>query len=108
MVAVACSPLLSPLAGKESWTIADAAGDSTPGGMQRLLNNFQRNADAVRDDLRDYVGEHLGEPDGVLIVDETGFLKKGVKSPACNRSTRRPDLPAHSAVSSRVRPRRRT
>jgi hypothetical protein len=57
---------------------------------------------------RDYVGEHLGEPDGVLIVDETGFLKKASSPPASNGSARWPDLPAHSAVSSRVRPRRRT
>jgi SRSO17 transposase len=77
--------LLSPLAGKNSWTIAEAAGDTTPDGMQRLLNNFRWDADAVRDDLRDYVGEHLGEADGVLIVDETGFLKKGVKSAGVQR-----------------------
>jgi SRSO17 transposase len=77
--------LLSPLAGKNSWTIAEAAGDSTPDGMQRLLNNFQWDADEIRDDLRDYVAEHLGEPDGVLIVDETGFLKKGVKSAGVQR-----------------------
>jgi hypothetical protein len=70
--------LLSPLAGKNSWTIAEAAGDATPDGMQRLLNNFQWDADTVRDDLRDYVTEHLGEPDGVLIVDETGFLDAGI------------------------------
>jgi len=48
--------------------------------MQRLLNNFQWDADAVRDDLRDYAAEHLGESDSVLIVDETGLLKKCVKS----------------------------
>jgi SRSO17 transposase len=77
--------LLSPLAGKNSWTIAEAAGDATPDGMQRLLNNFQWDADAVRDDLRSYVTEHLGEPAGVLIVDETGFLKKGVKSAGVQR-----------------------
>jgi len=53
--------------------------------MQRLLNNFQWDADAVRNDLRDYVAEHLGEPDGVLIVDETGFLEKGVKSAGVQR-----------------------
>jgi hypothetical protein len=63
--------LLSPLAGKNGWTIAEAAGDATPDGMQRLLNDYQRDADAVRDDLRAHVGEHLGDADGVLIVDET-------------------------------------
>jgi hypothetical protein len=59
--------LLAPLAGKNSWTIAEAAGDPTPDGMQRLLNEYQWDADAVRDDLH-YVCEHLGHPDGVLIV----------------------------------------
>ncbi|GAA0556453.1 hypothetical protein GCM10010172_44230 [Paractinoplanes ferrugineus] len=72
--------LLSPLAGKNGGTIAEAAGDATPDGMQRLLNRTGWDADAVRDDLRDYVIEHLGDDNGVLIVDETGFLKKGVKS----------------------------
>src|SRR5688572_9135920 len=77
--------LLSPLAGKNGWTIAEAAGDATPDGMQRLLNRAGWDADAVRDDLRDYVTEHLGEDDGVLIVDETGFLKKGIKSAGVQR-----------------------
>jgi SRSO17 transposase len=77
--------LLSPLAGKNSWTIAEAAGDDTPDGMQRLLNNYQWDADAVRDDLRAYVAEHLAADDGVLIVDETGFLKKGTKSAGVQR-----------------------
>ena len=77
--------LLSPLAGKNSWTIAEAAGDDTPDGMQRLLNEYRWDADAVRDDLRGYVAEHLAADDGVLIVDETGFLKKGVKSAGVQR-----------------------
>jgi SRSO17 transposase len=77
--------LLSPLTGKNSWTIAEAAGDDTPDGMQRLLNNYQWDADAVRDDLRAYVAEHLAADDGVLIVDETGFLKKGTKSAGVQR-----------------------
>jgi SRSO17 transposase len=77
--------LLSPLAGKNSWTIAEAAGDLTPDGMQRLLNDYRWDADKVRDDLRGYVAEHLGDPGGILIVDETGFLKKGVKSAGVQR-----------------------
>jgi SRSO17 transposase len=77
--------LLSPLAGKNSWTIAEAAGDATPDGMQRLLNEYRWDADEVRDDLRAYVAEHLADADGVLIVDETGFLKKGVKSAGVQR-----------------------
>ncbi len=52
--------LLSPLAGENSWTIAEAAGDATPDGVQRLLNEYRWGADAVRDDLRAYVAEHLG------------------------------------------------
>ena len=77
--------LLSPIAGKNSWTLAEAAGDQSPDGMQRLLNRAEWDADGVRDDLRGYVTEHLGDPDGVLIVDETGFLKKGDKSAGVQR-----------------------
>src|SRR3982751_238149 len=77
--------LLAPLAGKNSWTIAEAAGDATPDGMQRLLNCYEWDADAVREDLAGYVAQHLGDPDGVLIVDETGFLKKGIKSAGVQR-----------------------
>jgi SRSO17 transposase len=77
--------LLSPVAGKNGWTLAEAAGDHTPDGMQRLLNEATWDADAVRDDLRGYVAEHLGDPDGVLVVDETGFLKKGEKSAGVQR-----------------------
>ncbi|MFB9745638.1 IS701 family transposase, partial [Pseudonocardia sulfidoxydans] len=77
--------LLAPLAGKNGWTLAEVAGDATPDGMQRLLNAATWDADGVRDDVRDYVVEHLGEPGGVLIVDETGFLKKGTKSAGVQR-----------------------
>jgi SRSO17 transposase len=77
--------LLAPLAGKNGWTLAEAAGDGTPDGMQRLLNKAAWDADGVRDDLRAYAVEHLGDPDGVLVVDETGFLKKGVKSAGVQR-----------------------
>jgi len=77
--------LLAPLAGKNSWTIAEAAGDNTPDGMQRLLNEYRWDPDALRDDLRGYVAEHLAADDGVLIVDETGFIKKGVKSAGVQR-----------------------
>jgi SRSO17 transposase len=65
---------------KNSWQLAEAVGDATPHGIQRLLGRARWDADGVRDDLRAYVVEYLGEPDGVLIVDETGFLKKGTKS----------------------------
>jgi SRSO17 transposase len=72
--------LLAPLEKKNSWTLAEQAGEAIPDGMQRLLAKADWDADAVRDDVRDYVVEHLGDPDGVLVVDETGFLKKGTKS----------------------------
>jgi SRSO17 transposase len=72
--------LLSAAERKNGWTLAEQAGDSTPDAMQRLLNHADWDADAVRDDLRDYVVEHLGDDAAVLVVDETGFLKKGAKS----------------------------
>ncbi len=76
--------LLAPLEKKNSWTLAERAGEAIPDGMQRLLMSADWDAGAVRDDVRDYVVEHLapgvGEPAGVLVVDETGFLKKGTKS----------------------------
>ena len=87
------------MAGKNGWTIAEAAGDTTPDGMQRLLNQFRWGADKVRDDLRGYVVEHLGEADGVLIVDETGFLKKGSSPPGCNGSTQAPPDGSRTASS---------
>jgi SRSO17 transposase len=77
--------LLAPLASKNGWTLAEAAGDSTPDGMQRLLSKASWDVDGVRDDVRAYVAGHLGSADGVLIVDETGFLKKGVKSAGVQR-----------------------
>lgn len=70
---------------KNSWQIAEAAREATPDGMQRLLNNAEWSADLVRDDLREYVVGHLGDEDSVLIVDETGFLKKGTKSVGVQR-----------------------
>jgi SRSO17 transposase len=73
--------LLSEAERKNGWTLAEAAGDDGPQGMQRLLNHYLWDTDALRDDVRDAVVEHIGDPDrGVLILDETGFLKKGVKS----------------------------
>ena len=65
---------------KNGWTLAEQAGDVSPDGMQRLLRRADWDIDAVRDDIRDYVVEHLGDPRGVLIVDDTGFLKKGSRS----------------------------
>ncbi len=71
---------------KNSWQLAEAAGEASPDGIQRLLNTAEWDAEAVRDDLREYVIEHLGDDEGgVLIVDETGFLKKGEKSVGVKR-----------------------
>jgi SRSO17 transposase len=77
--------LLSPVERKNGWQLAEQAGDESPYGVQHLLGRATWNADEVRDDLRAYVVEHLGDPDGVLIVDETGFLKKGDQSAGVQR-----------------------
>jgi SRSO17 transposase len=72
--------LLSDTERKNGWQLAEHLGDPTPDGVQHLLARADWNADAVRDDLTRYVAEHLGDSAGVLVVDETGFLKKGTKS----------------------------
>lgn len=77
--------LLAPLASKNGWTLAEAAGNATPDGMQRLLNRASWDDGGVRDDVRAYVARHLGSAGGVLVVDETGFVKKGVKSAGVQR-----------------------
>jgi SRSO17 transposase len=77
--------LLAPVERKNGWQLAEAAGDTTPDRMQRLLNTARWDPDQVRDDLRAYVVEDLGHRDGVLIVDETGFVKKGEKSVGVQR-----------------------
>ena len=77
--------LLSPVERKNGWQLAEQTGEATPDGVQRLLYNYRWDADLIRDDLRDYVVEHLGDADGVLVVDETGFLKKGGKSVGVQR-----------------------
>ncbi len=73
--------LLGRIERKNGWQLAEAIGERDPQGVQRLLNSAKWDADEVRDDLREYVVEHLADEEtGVLIVDETGFLKKGEKS----------------------------
>lgn len=69
--------LLAGLPRVNCWTIAEHAGESTPDGMQHLLARAAWDDDGVRDDLRGYVVDHLGDPDAVLVVDETGDVKKG-------------------------------
>jgi SRSO17 transposase len=72
--------LLSGTERKNGWQLAEHLGDPTPDGVQHLLARADWDTDAVRDDLLGYVREYLGHPGGVLVVDETGFLKKGTKS----------------------------
>jgi len=72
--------LLSEAERKNSWQVAEICGESTPYGFQYLLSRADWDADAVRDELRHYVIQHLGDSTGVLVLDETGFLKKGEHS----------------------------
>ena len=72
--------LLSTAERKNGWHLAELAGEATPDGMQRLLSTAHWDADAVRDDLVAYVLEQLADPSAVLVLDETGFVKKGTKS----------------------------
>jgi SRSO17 transposase len=77
--------LISPVERKNGWQLAEEAGDETPYGVQHLLGRAEWSADEVRDDLTAYVVEHLGDENAVLVVDETGFLKKGTKSVGVQR-----------------------
>jgi SRSO17 transposase len=77
--------LLAPVERKNGWQLAEAAGDARPDGMQDFLARMRWDADQVRDDLRSYVLEHLGDPGAVLVLDETGFLQKGTKSAGVQR-----------------------
>src|SRR6266545_842595 len=77
--------LLGSVTRKNGWQLAEHAGERTPDGMQRLLATADWDPDRVRDDLRAYVVEHLGDAGAVLVVDETGFLKKGTTSVGVQR-----------------------
>ena len=79
------SGLVAGLERKNGWTLAERAGEVSPDGMQRLLRRADWDVDGVRDDVRDYVIEHLGDAAGVLIADETGFIKKGIRSAGVQR-----------------------
>lgn len=72
--------LLASVERKNGWQMAEELGDPNAHGVQRLLAEADWDEEAVRDDLRTYVIEHLGEASGILAVDETGFVKKGKKS----------------------------
>ncbi|MFI0779413.1 IS701 family transposase [Streptomyces sp. NPDC021212] len=77
--------LLSNVERKNCWQLAEQAGHGRPGPMQRLLRYARWDADAVRDDIRAYAAEHLGADGAVLVVDETGFVKKGHASAGVQR-----------------------
>src|ERR1700685_807286 len=77
--------LVAGLERKNGWTLAEHAGEVCPDGMQRLLRRADWDVDGVRDDVREYVVEQLGNRDGVLIADDTGFLKKGTGSAGVQR-----------------------
>src|SRR5919106_46359 len=77
--------LLDPVERKNGWQLAENAGDPTPDGVQDFLARMRWDADRVRDDLCIYVVAHLGDAEGVLVLDETGFVKKGTKSDGVQR-----------------------
>jgi SRSO17 transposase len=77
--------MVSGLDRKNCWTIAEHRGATTPDGLQHLLSRAKWDADAVRDDLRDYVVDAFGDPAAILVVDETGDVKKGVHSAGVQR-----------------------
>ncbi len=77
--------MVSGLDRKNCWTIAEHRGNDTPDGLQHLLARAKWNADAVRDDLRDYVVDAFGDPGAVLVVDETGDVKKGTQTVGVQR-----------------------
>ena len=77
--------LLGPVERKNGWQLAEAVGEADPQGMQRLLSAARWDADAVRDELIRFVAESFGDADGILVLDETGFLKKGSKSVGVQR-----------------------
>jgi SRSO17 transposase len=77
--------MVSGLDRKNCWTIAEHRGNATPDGLQHLLSRAKWDADAVRDDLRDYVLDAFGDPGAILVVDETGDVKKGVATVGVQR-----------------------
>jgi SRSO17 transposase len=72
--------LLSPVERKNGWQLAEVVGDQTPYATQHLLGRADWDADALRDDLRGYVLEHLADPAAILVLDETAVVKKGTHS----------------------------
>lgn len=77
--------LIAPLQRKNGWTLAEEAGHEGPDRIHRMLNRIEWDADEVLDDVRQYVIDNLGDRDAVLVVDDTGFLKKGTRSAGVQR-----------------------
>ena len=86
--------LLAPLERKNGWQLAEAAGDCSPAAMQDFLARTRWDADTVRDDLQAYVIEQLSDDEAVLVLDETGFVKKGTRSVGVKRQ--------HSGTAGRI------
>ena len=106
------SGLVAGLERKNGWTLAERAGEVSPDGMQQLLRRADWDVDGVRDDVQGYVIEQLGDPDGVLIADDTGFLKKGHPLGGCAEAVfrnRGPDgeLPGRGVLGLRLQARAR-
>jgi len=102
------SGLVAGLERKNGWTLAEHAGEVAPDGMQRLLRWADWDVGGVRDDVRAYVVDRVGDRDAVLIVDDTGFVKKGTLSAGVQRqySGRRGGSRTARSVSSRPTPHR--
>ena len=72
--------ILSHTSRKNGWQLAEHAREARPDGMQRLLSSAVWDTDGVRDDLRTYALEHLGNTSAIVVIDETSFPKQGKKS----------------------------
>jgi len=77
--------LMAPLERKNGWTISEASGARSPDSVQWLLAGADWDPDLLRDDVRGWVCDRLGDPEAVLVIDDTGFLKKGAKSAGVQR-----------------------
>src|SRR5258708_5998948 len=77
--------LMSEISRKNGWQVAEEVGEATPYAMQHLLDRARWDCDGVRDELRTSISQALADPHGVLVIDETGFLKKGRKSVGVQR-----------------------
>ncbi|MFF3129607.1 transposase [Streptomyces sp. NPDC057908] len=88
--------LLGPVGRKNGWHLVEYACHGTPDGLQHLLSHGRGVADRLRDDLQTYAADQLGTQDGVLIIDDTGFTRKGTTSADVQRQYE-PVTPSSSA-----------